>query len=1098
MDLQSDTDKAEASPSLGNVPTQESTDMDAGQRAFEELCSRFIGNENIKEEDRNAVNDMRKLFQSLNDRLRNIENMMLPQGSTPPEPLRGPFPAPPVNNTNTATEVKPEVIPKIQKVAWDEFKGRDKNAPVFAIDVLIGPPKYWFQKNRASTELGIRPSSTAPSDLQQDDFKEMPDRIRINSGPLLKLLDNITGKVPSDQPRVYLQPYKSFLYYEDSIMTAMDELEVPLSAKPTSGQCAENTAVRKTSKAESESFTASRQSSIPSVWDSSDDGKGVEDLKCLIAFIKLGVKPFLPNFENGKIRFQQLWHLFKPGDNVFLNLDALTTQESMNSVDRDSRPVPRSQKTHTDRRGMYQVAWRILQIKGGRPVLRSRFGSLKGRYMRQFGGDYDEEKKAMTQVEYTPFHCSMYYLDFDGSAFIVRSDQFVINSFEGEQEITSLPFYPWRFTRDHAKLRERLIRRGREFVKYTEFRHRYHVGPTLQRTPDGYEVSMSPEYRTWPDRNVGYFEGEVIIDFKHAFKERPSFCLKSKHQLLETDPDEIKEDYNFVVWENRGNEIMAEDRPEKIDNDSAIEDLRTEDHMQSQPAFESGKLSVDILVGNVSEQSVPAPGDLPDDDLMLLPERVFGYNLKARSFQQLSIHNLKEIPQRLDGYDRLKLPGSVKQLVRGLVQSHAMKPNATSSTPEQEALDYDVVHGKGRGLILLLHGVPGVGKTSTAETVAESLRMPLWPIVCGDLGTNSSMVDRSLTEICGLADHWGCVLLLDEADVFLAQRNDRDLEQNALASVFLRQLEWFSGILILTTNRVGVIDDAFKSRIHMTLYYPPLDLEQTIEIWKMNLERAERIDELRTRGTDRPRMRIKREKILDYAKEQFKENRYGRGQWNGRQIRNAFQTASGLALHKASEKSEENGQPVAPVLTANHFKFVWGATLMFDEYLIQTKDADEAERAHLSGIRNDKFSNLPQWQTAKPNSRTTAAASVDQPLRHYQPSTQLPAQQPYNPAFDPSLAFRLNEMSPTPVVNERFQPQQHHAMTSTQPYIQPEGSQQHWSLNYQGREESRPVTYAPSYLPNPLPHQQQRSTQVYASEEPRKDPLLAYDDDSDD
>lgn len=53
----------------------------------------------------------------------------------------------------------------------------------------------------------------------------MPDRIRINSAPLLTLLDNITGRVPSHQPRVYLQPYKSFLYWEDRIMEALEKLK---------------------------------------------------------------------------------------------------------------------------------------------------------------------------------------------------------------------------------------------------------------------------------------------------------------------------------------------------------------------------------------------------------------------------------------------------------------------------------------------------------------------------------------------------------------------------------------------------------------------------------------------------------------------------------------------------------------------------------------------------------------------------------------------------------------------------------------------------------------------------------------------------------
>jgi len=55
--------------------------------------------------------------------------------------------------------------------------------------------------------------------------------------------------------------------------------------------------------------------------------------------------------------------------------------------------------------------------------------------------------------------------------------------------------------------------------------------------------------------------------------------------------------------------------------------------------------------------------------------------------------------------------------------------------------------------------------------------------------------------------------------------------------VFLRVLEYYDGLLFLTTNRPGALDEAFKSRIHLTLYYPPLDLQQTVDIWKMNIDR---------------------------------------------------------------------------------------------------------------------------------------------------------------------------------------------------------------------------------------------------------------------
>lgn len=51
------------------------------------------------------------------------------------------------------------------------------------------------------------------------------------------------------------------------------------------------------------------------------------------------------------------------------------------------------------------------------------------------------------------------------------------------------------------------------------------------------------------------------------------------------------------------------------------------------------------------------------------------------------------------------------------------------------------------------------------------------------------------------AHGWGAVLLLDEADVYLERRSINDLMRNSLVSIFLRLLEYFQGILFLTTNR---------------------------------------------------------------------------------------------------------------------------------------------------------------------------------------------------------------------------------------------------------------------------------------------------------
>ena len=93
-------------------------------------------------------------------------------------------------------------------------------------------------------------------------------------------------------------------------------------------------------------------------------------------------------------------------------------------------------------------------------------------------------------------------------------------------------------------------------------------------------------------------------------------------------------------------------------------------------------------------------------------------------------------------------------------------------------------------------------------------------------------LERNLSKILDMAYTWGAVLLIDEADVFLEQREVHDVGRNALVSVFLRMLEYFQGILFLTTNRVATFDEAFQSRIHIGLRYDKLDNKARNAIWK--------------------------------------------------------------------------------------------------------------------------------------------------------------------------------------------------------------------------------------------------------------------------
>ena len=93
-------------------------------------------------------------------------------------------------------------------------------------------------------------------------------------------------------------------------------------------------------------------------------------------------------------------------------------------------------------------------------------------------------------------------------------------------------------------------------------------------------------------------------------------------------------------------------------------------------------------------------------------------------------------------------------------------------------------------------------------------------------------MEKTLKETLTRAQRWGAVMLIDEADVYIKRRDD-NMEMNAVVGVFLRVLEYFNGLLFLTTNRVDDIDEAIISRcIAMIKYHPPKD-EDRNRLWRV-------------------------------------------------------------------------------------------------------------------------------------------------------------------------------------------------------------------------------------------------------------------------
>jgi SpoVK/Ycf46/Vps4 family AAA+-type ATPase len=189
---------------------------------------------------------------------------------------------------------------------------------------------------------------------------------------------------------------------------------------------------------------------------------------------------------------------------------------------------------------------------------------------------------------------------------------------------------------------------------------------------------------------------------------------------------------------------------------------------------------------------------------------------------------VEEIEWDENAFSSLVLPEDTKDLLMSFVDSQVQNKSAFD----------DVIQGKGKGIIMLLSGPPGVGKTLTAESVAESMHIPLYIMSAGDLGTRPDEVEKSLQKILDMVAKWDAILLLDECDVFLEARTNSDLERNKLVSIFLRTLEYYEGILFLTTNRVSNMDAAFQSRIHVSMEYPGLTVSSRRQIWENFLKNS--------------------------------------------------------------------------------------------------------------------------------------------------------------------------------------------------------------------------------------------------------------------
>ena len=333
------------------------------------------------------------------------------------------------------------------------------------------------------------------------------------------------------------------------------------------------------------------------------------------------------------------------------------------------------------------------------------------------------------------------YVDWDGSRFGTNKCNIKIGTYSGTRKINGLAAFPLIFHAEKDDLRKRLLERGEKVEQLAGSHYRAYKGV-------GWKLNS---FGTKDKFNI---DGRIVIDTYGWNRFNPNYAI-------------------FVS--------ALERKEARVVGDSSDDDDSYGGGMDDDEEVCDGGMPLDghFLEGDDSEKQA-----LTDEQKLTCSPLVRGYSLKNKLWLNFFVNSVHDISWNKGAFDRLVLPSQQKELILGFVESQQDEMNSFD----------DVIEGKGRGMILLLCGPPGVGKTLTAESCAEEMRVPLYMMSAGDLGLDPRTVETSLKDILEMCTKWNAILLLDEADVFLEERSLHELERNKLVSIFLRVLEYYEGV----------------------------------------------------------------------------------------------------------------------------------------------------------------------------------------------------------------------------------------------------------------------------------------------------------------
>lgn len=134
---------------------------------------------------------------------------------------------------------------------------------------------------------------------------------------------------------------------------------------------------------------------------------------------------------------------------------------------------------------------------------------------------------------------------------------------------------------------------------------------------------------------------------------------------------------------------------------------------------------------------------------------------------------------------------------------------------------------------ILIYGPPGTGKTMISESIAAVLGMNLLKLTVAALQSQiPGQMERNITTNFENAKRQNAVIMFDECDSLLYNRDAVGAIMAAEINHLLTEIERFEGVCILTTNRLGRLDPALQRRIVAKIELGFPEKLERLSIWK--------------------------------------------------------------------------------------------------------------------------------------------------------------------------------------------------------------------------------------------------------------------------